>query len=105
MKLLKDKMKTNGYYYRMIGRSKLWAIYSQHKTSEDNSPFAYEVFKIEHRNDRIAPSGKKVQGGEYFPSASDWGKKAWTFHSKSTAMDVFLENSKKEHDPTTFTKE
>lgn len=97
---LPETKKKNGYLYKMVTRSKNAAVYSQHneKFPEDTS-VGYEVFEIKvcKPYSLVQKHGKKkgevyhYPAAEKFPGNEDFGKSAWAFSKKESAMKKFEE--------------
>lgn len=95
----------NGYSYRQIKRSNKAAIYEQSVEKEINGEIGktvgYEVFQIVvgKAYSLIQKHGKKkgevyhYPAAEKFPGNEDFGKIAWAFANKTTAMAKFNEIS------------
>jgi hypothetical protein len=71
----------NGWSYRQLYRVGRIALYSQ------GAGQAYEVFYIRSNKTKTFPNGKTVEAYESCPSASEWGIKGWTFHTKEAAEE------------------
>lgn len=87
MRLLENKIRKNGYEYRLVERGEKAFIYEQWD-DEDNFTVAYEVFRL-----KIAKS-KEVFGDimperEVFPGNEDFGVWAWSFSTKERAYEKY----------------
>ena len=91
----------NGYLYKQIKRTDKVAIYEQSVENENNGDVgrvvAYEVFLIviAKAYSLVQKHGQKqgqiynYPASEKFPGNEDFGKWAWTFHTKDAAMEKF----------------
>lgn len=96
---LPDKLKKNGFEYRLVERNEKRAIYSQHAGL--SQIIAYEVFNIKIGDLRKAKKRwadiKKINFNpddyeefyEIFPSDEDFGKTAWTYPNLELAKKAF----------------
>jgi len=96
---LPEKVKKNGFEYRLVKRTDERAIYSQHAGL--GQVIAYEVFKIKLGDLRKAKKRwadmRKEQFNEAdyeefyekFPSDEDFGKTAWTYSKLAEAEKTF----------------
>jgi hypothetical protein len=69
--------------YTQVSREGDVALYRQ--THREGSAVRFEVIIVQHAKERLAPGGKVVEAGEYYPSSSQWGKGGWTCYTLEEA--------------------
>jgi hypothetical protein len=84
MKTIPDRFTKNGWFYKLVERTPLGAIYSQSKHPDlppNGVAAAYEVMHVRVREGRTIKTRTvdwDIQGGEYLPSTEEWGTHGWT---------------------------
>lgn len=99
LRKLPEKLKKNGFEYRLVKRNESRAIYSQH--TRLGQIVAYEVFDIklgdlrrakkrwaDLRKENFNPE-EFEEFYERFPSDEDFGKTAWTYPILELAQNAF----------------
>jgi hypothetical protein len=102
---LAKKIEKNGYEYTMVERSTKAAVYEQRNIKEEtDTSVSYEVFQIT-KTKPYSLTAKKTKTwkegdvlkvydypeSEKFPGNEDFGKTAWSYMNKSSAMAKFNE--------------
>jgi hypothetical protein len=89
IKILPEKLKKNGFEYRLIKRISNRAIYSQHEGL--GQIVAFEVFKIKtgKPHPKAIDDLENYDVVERFPLDEDFGKTAWTYPSIELAQARF----------------
>ena len=88
-KKLQEKVKKNGFEYRLVKRTDEKAIYSQHTPLGDL--IAYEVFKtrLSKPHPKSVEDLKNFDLVEIFPSDEEFGTRAWTYSNLGQAEKAF----------------
>lgn len=104
MKKLSESVNKNGYVYTQILRGEKGVVYSQRHTDPDisGSHEYFEVFKIKISPPKVV-FGVELPEKEKFPGDEDFGKWAWSFKCKDSAMERFnqIENGELEEEDNT----
>lgn len=83
MKKIEPKIKQGIFDLTLVAREGDVAIYAQ---KSKFGSIRWEVVKIRKLKESFFPSGKKREAGEYYPSPSEWGDRAWTFTTREDAF-------------------
>ena len=89
IKVLPEKLKKNGFEYRLVKRTDNRAIYSQHEGA--GQIVAFETFKIKKGkpHPKAEEDLKNYDEVERFPIDEDFGKTAWTYSNLEDAQKAF----------------
>ncbi len=68
---LPKRFEQAGYAYEQVQCGARCAIYKRQKEGHVNAE--YEVIIVQHKKERMLPSGSLLPAGEYYPSSSQWG--------------------------------
>jgi len=87
MKTLKTEFEASGFHHRQLFRTGDVAIYERWKAQQRPH---YEVVKIgSHNGYELA--GNHIEAAETYPSAEQFGSRAWTYNDKQAALRRFNE--------------
>lgn len=93
MKRLPTTIRIGEFTHEQIQRDDRFAIYSQKWDGSDR--LSYEVIRIQTHGDGQIPNGdgtfRKIEAGETYPKAHQWGREGWTFSSLVEAQQRFFE--------------
>ena len=70
--------------YTQVSREGDVAVYRQ--KHREGTAVRFEVIVVQHWGEKLLPSGRMREAGEYYPGSSQWGVAGWTFYTLEEAQ-------------------
>lgn len=87
MKILSTEFARDGFRFKQITRRGQWAAYRKTKKGAGGLIESYEVARIRTRKDHQIKD-RVIEGGEFYPSAKEWGTHGFTFCTEQEAREA-----------------